>query len=81
MGESAHDVRRVELVQGSGAHDVRVRLVQGFDAEDIKQYLLHRQNFYDSDEDLRRDFDNSDEDHSEDNAYDSEEYYGMHSDK
>ena len=60
--------------------NARSNYVQEFSAEDLKQYLLHRQNFYDSDEDLRRDFDNSDED-SEDNAYDSEEYYGMHGDK
>ena len=60
--------------------NARSNYVQEFSAEDLKQYLLHRQNFYDSDEDLRRDFDNSDEDHSEDNAYDSEEYYGMHGD-
>ena len=61
--------------------NARSNYVQKFNAEDLKQYFDHRQNFYDSDEDLRRDFDNSDEDDSEDNAYDSEEYYGMHGDK
>ena len=67
--------------------NARSNYVQEFSAEDLKQYLLHRQNFYDSDEDLRQDFDNSDKvysnEHSDSsgyNSYDSREYYDMHCD-
>ena len=60
--------------------NARSNYVQKFSTEDLKQYFLHRRTFYDSDEDLRQDFDDSNEDHSEDNDYDDYEYYGMHGD-
>ena len=54
---------------------------QKFSAEDLEEYFRHRQYSWDSDEDLAQYFDNYDEDQNVDDAYDSEEYFGMHGEK
>ena len=76
---SARNYNRVELVQGSGAHNIRAKLVQGFDVEDIKQNFPHNwEDLYGSDENMGCSDEHSDRDN--DNDYDDYEYYGMHGD-
>ena len=54
----------------------RSSYVQNFSAEDLKEYFLHRQNFYDSDED--KGCSGEDSDQSSYCGYDDDEYFGDH---